>query len=260
LKLLGRVIGFFIFGPLLGQSGATLFSLGQNQAISSTVFGLSNSPANWGNQKSSVGLWARNRYTGTSLVQGGLAGHLTKSNTAFGADIRYSGTDHFNFSSLHASVGQRFSNAFSAGFCVGISGIRQDQAYGNKYRITGKLAMHLQLTQKVDVGAVLQNPWLHSDPFFADNPEAHMAIGYNMNTVTKSWAHYRYSAEGAIYGLSIQHSFHKTFTVTGTLQTGFEPIAVGVQYKSKEMLLSFSSAYHTYLGFSPAFSIVWCRD
>lgn len=258
MKFPALIAAFCFLGKLSAQHGALFRAAGSNEATEAGNFALANNPGRLHREKQQAGGWMQQRFTGTELVHGGMAWSGRFGQTAIGADASYRGTQHFNQSSVHLSAGQNFSKQFSAGFSAGYTGYFQSSEYGRRGRLTGKIGAALRINDRWDAAAVLIDPWTRQDDFFASGPAAALALGYQVNNITRIWGHYRYSEQfPPVYGLTLRHAPAKDFQLVASVQTGYEPVSAGLEYSRSGFRLSFSTAYHTYLGFSPAFSLLW---
>lgn len=252
------ILGIFMAGGLKSQSGAIVTAIGGNESNTAAAFGLANQPAQILSNKYTAGFWMQQRFTGTEIANGGFCFAGKAAKTAFGADIAYRGTGNFNTTGLHLSLGQQFNPNFSAGFCVGWSGIRQSPGYDRPGRLTGKIGTVFRMNEKWDASAVFINPWLQRDAYFSENPAAAMSVGYISNPNTKIWFQYRYSSlEQGIYGLAFRHTIAKKLHFSGALQSGPEPISAGIEFNKNNLNLAFATRYHHRLGFSPSIGIIW---
>jgi len=113
-------IWFCTAGILTAQQGAAFWGLGGNEANRDAGFGLSNNPAATFTGKSTGGVWGHQRFTGTSLIQGGAAAAFRSKGTLYGGDLYYRGTSGFSVHSAHISLCQIISSQLSVGFSVDI--------------------------------------------------------------------------------------------------------------------------------------------
>jgi hypothetical protein len=255
-------IGFFLCltGMLFAQHGAAVYGLGGNEANRDAGFGLSNNPGAAFTGKAAGGVWGRQRFTGTALVQGGAAVAFRNKGTMYGGDFTYNGTSNFSVNAAHLSLCQVISSRFSVGFSVGYTTLYQVMLAQRPGWLSGKLGAAFQLNEKWDASAVLMNPWNRTYDGGMALPAGALALGYKINPFTRAGFQYRYNAQNQpVYGIALRHEYGKRIVFNGALQTGPEPFSGGVEYKSGTVVFALSTRYHTYLGFSPAFSLVWTK-
>ena len=249
-------------GNIWGQAGANLTALGGNTANPDAAFSLTNNPAHFVNNKAELGVWGTNRFTGTNLVNGGFAFHAVHAHSAIGFSADYSGSPLFHKTGFYLHGGQKFKDNFSCGFSIGYRHLFQANEYrGIRGRVTGKLATHFAFTKKADAALVISNPWMVKDEWSLAPSSIHLSLGYLVATGSKVYAQFKQQNESsAIFGLALVHKFREQFEFRAALQNGYEPLSIGISWKQKNLSLSLASAYHTYLGFSPAFSLLWQKS
>jgi hypothetical protein len=241
-----------------GQAGADLAALGGNTANPDASISLANNPAVFGTNKTEFASWMQNRFTGTALVNGGLAFHLLKNHSAFGLSAHYQGTALFRSTSFHLNGGQRITDYLSLGFAIGYTSIQQGAGYGNVGRVSGKIALQAKTGRKFDAAAVLSNPWAANDTWSTNSPRADIAVGYAVSRNTKVYAQFKTQPEtNAIYGLALVYKVQEKIVFRAAFQNGYEPVSAGVEWQLKNLRFSAGTAYHSYLGFSPAFALKW---
>jgi hypothetical protein len=253
-------IWFCTAGILTAQQGAAFWGLGGNEANRDAGFGLSNNPAATFTGKSTGGVWGHQRFTGTSLIQGGAAAAFRSKGTLYGGDLYYRGTSGFSVHSAHISLCQIISSQLSVGFSVGYTGLFQSMLAERPVWLSGKLGAAFQVNDKWDASAVIMNPWNRTYDGGMAVPAGALALGYRINSLTKAGFQYRYNAQfQPVYGIALRHEYGKRIVFNGALQTGPEPFSGGIEYKSGAAVFALSTRYHTYLGFSPAFSLIWTK-
>lgn len=256
------IIGFWLFlsGRVFAQQGASFWGLGGNEANRYAGFGLSNNPGMPFTGKAMVGVWGQQRFTGTELVHGGVALALRNKGTLYGGDFLYRGTSNFSVNSAHISLCQVMSSQLSVGFSVGVTTLYQSMSTQRNAWLSGRLGAAFQVNEKWDASAVLINPWSRTYDGNIVAPAGALALGYTINPLTKAAFQYRYNAQfQPVYGIAIRHEYGKHLVFNGALQTGPEPFSGGIEYRSGSAAFAFSTRYHTYLGLSPAFSLVWTK-
>lgn len=242
-----------------GQAGADYQALGNNLANPQNAFCLANNPAIISNAIIQFGAYGQNKFTGTNLVQGGIASAYRKNNTAIGMDFQYAGTEVFHRRKSEIQLGQKWNNKISVGFSAGITGVRQQLDYGSKNYLTGKLAASFPIHSKLSASVVLVNPWRIQNALLDLESQIHIAVGYKVNEQTNVWAQTKQiQGQTSIYGIAIQYKL-KQLCFHGSMQNGPTPIAAGVRYNRGNMNFSFGSGYHVYLGFTPSFSLLWVK-
>jgi hypothetical protein len=241
-----------------GQAGANFIALGANSANPDAGFSLANNPALFDNHKLETGCWGLNRFAATKMVHGGLAAHYLFRNSAIGISANYRGTALWNTTEVHVNFGQRITENFSMGFAIGHSRIFQAEGYTGVGRIFGKIGLHAKAGKKVTASLVLSNPWVVNDPWQKSYPRADFAIGYPFGKQTRICAQFHNQPEGpAVYGLSLVHNVKEKLAFRVATQSGYEPLSAGVELQQKNLRFSMATSYHTYLGFSPSFALVW---
>lgn len=256
------LIGFLgVFGAVANaQHGASFWGLGGNEANKDAGFGLSNQPASVFSSKSTGGVWGQQRFTGTSIVHGGAAVAFRNKGTMYGGDFSYRGTSDFSVSAAHLSLCQIISSQFSVGFSVGYTSLFQSMLTERPGWLSGRLGAIFQMNEKWDASAVIMNPWNRTNDGGMAAPAGALSLGYKVNPLTRAAFQYRYHAQyQPVYGMSIRHEYGKRIVFSGALQTGPEPFSGGFEYKSASGVFGLATRYHTYLGFSPAFSWVWTK-
>ncbi len=247
-------------GMVKGQAGAEYIALGKNLANSSAVFCLANNPAVLAPVKQSFGFWGSNKFTGTPIIHGGIAANLILKNTGLGLNSGYFGTTKSNRFAAELNIGQRITEKFSLGVALGFTKFTQGLDYGNTAKITGKLGANIQINTNIDLGVVLVNPWLSVNQSLAASPQLHFSAGYKVNAQTKLWAQYHNeSGMPAVYGLALKYTATNP-GIMAALQTGMEPISIGIVYDRSNMRFAFASSYHLYLGFTPSFTCIWLKQ
>jgi len=242
------------------QHGAVFHGLGGNEANQGADFSLANNPAAQQNTTVNGGIWLSNRFTGTNINQGGIAAAFRIKTFVLGTDATYSGTPEFNRNALHISASQKFTAGFSAGFSAGITSVSQGGPYPNQSAFSGRLGANLKINEKWEAACVLSNPWNKVDESTGVNPTAAGALGYQANKTTRLWGQYRYDSRfKPVYGVSVLNEINDKLHVFGALQTGYEPISAGLEWRLKNMRFAASTRYHVALGFSPMFSLFWNR-
>lgn len=260
MRFLSVLILMCFAGSVFGQQGASFWGLGGNEANRDAGFGLSNNPGVPFTGKAMGGIWGQQRFTGTTIAQGGAAMAWRSKGTLYGADFSHRGTSNFSVNAAHFSLCQIISSQFSIGFSVGYAGLFQSMSAQRSAWLSGRLGAAFQLNEKWDASAVLINPWNRTNDGSLDVPAGAMALGYRINPLTKAGFQYRYNAQNQpVYGIAIRHEYGKRMVFNGALQTGPEPFSGGVELKSGSMVLALSTRYHIYLGFSPAFSLLWTK-
>jgi len=245
---------------MFAQQGASYWGLGGNEANRDAVFGLSNNPGVAYTGKAMGGVWGQQRFTGTSLVQGGAALALRSKGSMYGGDFSYHGTSNFSVNAAHLSLCQVISSQFSVGFSVGYTTLYQSMLNNRPTWLSGRLGASFQMNDKWDASAVIVNPWNRTYDGGMAVPAGALALGYKINPLTKGGFQYRYNAQNQpVYGIALRHEYGKRMVFNGALQTGPEPFSGGIEYKSGSAVFAFSTRYHTYLGFSPAFSLLWTK-
>lgn len=255
-------IGFWLFTAigLYAQQGAAVWGLGANEANRDAGFGLSNNPGVAFTGKAIGGVWGQQRFTGTTLVHGGGALAFRSKGTLYGGDFSYSGTPNFSITRVHLSLCQIISNQFNVGFSVGYATLYQSMLNNRPTRLSGRLGAAFQINEKWDASTVIINPWSRAYDGGLAVPAGALALGYRINMLTKAAFQYRYNAQNQpVYGIAMRHEYGKRMVFNGALQTGPEPISAGIEYKSASAVFAISTRYHTYLGFSPAFSLIWTK-
>lgn len=242
------------------QHGASMRGLGANEANRDAGFGLSNNPGAAFSGKATGGVWGQQRFTGTSLVHGGGALAFRSKGTMYGGDADYRGTSNFSVSSAHLSLCQIISSQLSIGFSVGYAYLHQSMSEERNAWLSGRLGAVFQVNDKWDASAVIINPWNRTYEGGMAAPAAAMSLGYRINPFTRAGFQYRYNAQfQPVYGIALRHEYGKRIVFNGALQTGPEPFSGGVEFKSGNAVLAISTRYHAYLGFSPAFSLLWTK-
>lgn len=258
MKSAALIAALALIQGLNAQHGAMFRAAGSNEATGASGFSLANNPGQIHTEKQQAGVWMQQRFTGTALNNGGLAYSARVKHSAFGADALWRGTRNFSQTRFHLSAGQEISKNFSVGFSAGITSVRQSLGFGGQQRFTGKLGAWFRINDKWDAATVLMNPWLKADALFPEGPQAAMSLGYQVNSQTRAWGHFRYNAEmESVYGMTLKHAPARNLAMVISLQSGPEPVSAGLEFSKKNLRFSLSTAYHTYLGFSPAFSCLW---
>lgn len=244
-------------GYTFGQSGAACIASGGNLANTSATFSLANNPA-FSTTKKEINLYGRNRFTGTVLADGGICGHITLKGTAVGFRTAWSGTGKYNRQTAEFCAGQKLSDKLSLGFAAGYQGISQWQDYGRSGGVTGRLGMYSTLNPKVNAAMVILNPWAGESTDLFLQRRADISFGYSVNPITDIHAHFRtLNGTGAVFGLSLDHRYKEKIRFLASLQTGYEPLSAGIFFTQKNLCTGIATAYHTYLGFTPSFSLQW---
>lgn len=260
IRVLSILICFVCVDDLFAQQGASYWGLGGNEANRDAGFGLSNNPGAAFNAKAMGGVWGHQRFTGTSIVRGGAAAAFRSKGTMYGGDFSYSGTVHFSVNAAHLSLCQVISSQFSLGFSVGYSTLYQSMLTDRQAWLSGRLGAVFQINEKWDASAVIMNPWNRTYDDGMSVPGGALALGYKINPLTRAGFQYRYHAQNQpVYGIAIRHEYGKRMVFNGALQTGPEPFSGGIEYRSGRTAFAISTRYHTYLGFSPAFSLLWIK-
>ena len=242
------------------QYGAAVYGLGGNEANKDAGFGLSNNPGSAFAGKATGGVWGQQRFTGTSLVQGGAALAYRSKGTMYGGDYSYRGTPNFSVTSAHVALCQVISSQLSFGFSVGYTTLFQSMLNNRPLWLSGRLGAAFQVNEKWDASAVIINPWNRTYDGGIAVPAAALSLGYRVNPLTRAGFQYRYNAQfQPVYGVAIRHEYGKRIVFNGALQTGPEPFSGGIEYKSGAVTFALATRYHTYLGFSPAFSLLWTK-
>jgi len=245
---------------LHAQQGAAFWGLGGNEANRDAAFGLSNNPGVAFSGKALGGVWGQQRFTGTTIAHGGAALAFRNKGTLYGGDFSYRGTSDFSVNSAHFSLCQIISSQFSVGFSVGYTSLHQSMLNERPAWLSGRLGAAFQLNEKWDGSAVIFNPWNSANDGGAAIPGGALALGYKINPLTRAGFQYRYNASfQPVYGISIRHEYGKRIVFNGALQIGPEPFSGGIEYKSASGNFGLATRYHTYLGFSPAFSWIWSK-
>ncbi len=245
---------------LHAQQGAAFWGLGGNEANRDAAFGLSNNPGVAFAGKATGGVWGQQRFTGTTIAHGGAAMAFRSKGTMYGGDFVYRGTADFSVNSVHLSMCQIISSQFSVGFSVGYTTLLQSMLNERPTWLSGRLGAAFQLNDKWDASAVIFNPWNRAYDGGMAIPGGALALGYKVNPLTRAGFQYRYNASfQPVYGVSIRHEYGKRIVFNGALQTGPEPFSGGFEYKSASGNFGLATRYHTYLGFSPAFSWIWSK-
>jgi len=243
---------------LQAQHGAAYWALGANESNKYGAMGLANNPGVAFQQRYVTGAWGQQRFTATDIVYGGLVAATKVKNSMFGVDYAMQGTANFSLNNMHVSMCQQVSKAFSAGFSVGYSKTAQALGIENNSSLSGRIGARFDINEKWDAAAVVINPWNKvGDDFRTANAGA-LSLGYKVNALTETAMQYRYQ-QGfqPVYGVSLRHMRGKHLVLMGSLQTGPEPVSGGIAFTKGKLELSMATRYHTRLGFSPAFSLVW---
>jgi hypothetical protein len=244
-------------GMVKGQAGAGFIALGKNLANPNAAFALANNCAVFNNKKYEFGFYGNNRFAGTQIYNGGIAGHLLLNKTALGLNVGYNGTNRYSANWIECNVGEKLNDKITLGLSLGYAQVKQALDYGATGRITGKLAANTVINKQFSAAVVLVNPWLLHDKWMENASQLHAAITYKINQLTQVAAQVKQESNAtAIYGLTFKHA-HNAFAFLAALQTGNEPISAGITYQKSNLQFVFSSAYHLYLGFTPAFSLLW---
>jgi hypothetical protein len=170
----------------------------------------------------------------------------------------YQGSSWFHRSEILFHGGQHFSDNFSAGFSIGYASVGQGAGYGKTGQISGKLALYARVGKKADASFTVSNPWVVQNEFQSGFPRADLAVGYPFGKATRVYGQFRTQPEThAIFGLAIVHKVQGKIAFRAALQSGFEPISAGFEWTHKTLCFSLATSYHTYLGFTPVFALVW---
>ncbi|MBL7813279.1 MAG: hypothetical protein JNL57_13745 [Bacteroidetes bacterium] len=256
MNRLGGII-LFLFGINL-RAQSSFIALGQNPANPMSAFSLAVSPAVFPKSKMSAGVWGGNRFTGTDLANGGICGHFQLRHTALGLSTTYAGRPEHAFTTVQANLSQQFSPRLSAGVSAGVSSILQISGYPNQSRFTGKLGLLYTFIPNAEVSVLLENPWLDHRSFFPEYPLAALSVGYHFDTITRAWIQYRNDPQrGPVWGVAVAHSPARNITLFASAQTGAEPLAGGIRFQKSALRAELSTAWHSRLGFSPTFSLLW---
>lgn len=251
---------FFSAGTMMAQQGASYWGLGANEANRNGVFGLSNNPGVAFSGKATGGVWGQQRFAGTSLVQGGAVLAIRSKGTMYGGDYSYRGTPNFSVTAAHVSLCQVISSQLSVGFSVGYTTLFQSMLSNRPSWLSGRLGAAFQMNDKWDASAVIINPWNRTYDGGVAVPAGALALGYKINPFTRAGFQYRYNAQNQpVYGIALRHEYGKRLVFNGALQTGLESFSGGIEYKSGTLMFAIATRYHTYLGFSPAFSLIWTK-
>lgn len=253
------LVGLTLFtGNLWSQAGANYVGYGQNIANPFNSFGLSNNPGLFPTDKNSFGAYARKRFVGTDINEGGLAGHVSAKNTAIGMQLFYHGTEYFYHNKLSASLCQKITKSLSIGISGGITGIYQHGAYPNATAITAGIGCNIKLRENLEVSTVLQDPWRNAVSNNFQNAQSAIALNYKTDKNTNIIFQYRnHLFNNAVYGIALRHQPFKTLALFAAFQNGKEPISGGMEYIKQNLHFAFASSWHVNLGITPAFTLRW---
>lgn len=246
-------------GKVFGQAGANYTALGKNLANPASAFALANNPATGNAARFEAAVFGCNRFTGTNLNYGGvgIAGRLKA--TSIGLNLHYKGTELYQQNLSEIAVGQKINKHIAVGFALGINHTLQAYNFGNKSTLHGKLGAQYIINPKLDAAMVLANPWQQKNTPFSIQNQVHFGMGYQINTQTKIFVQAKnMQGENLEYGLGVQYQI-KQITALAALSSGPEPVSAGIQIQYHNYRFSLASAYHIYLGFSPTFSLQWCK-
>lgn len=241
------------------QSGATFIATGKNMANGAASFGLSNNPGNLPEATHFIGLFGQNRFSGTNIANGAMAYSNMKSNNAWGLHTVFSGTGYFNHTDIQGAYGLMLAENLNLGVSLGLNTLNMAGMESNteKFSLSGKIGGSYS-AKKWTTSFVVVNPWNHRSEVITRQPSLHMAAGYQVNGITKVYAQYRKDKSGTdAIGVAVDYKAAKSIRLLASMQTGLEPFSAGLVYITSKMNFSFATAYHTYLGFSPAFSLSW---
>lgn len=240
------------------QSGAEFLAAGSNMANTTGQWAASNNPACIPDKHNQIGFFGANRFSGTSIVNGGLAAaHATETGTV-GLLAAYQGTEFFNRRSILASFGKKINSNLSAGISLGYTSIFQGANYHSVGRLIGKVGLKAQITDKWCASAVLSNPWVVKDYWLNTQNKTDIALNYLANKNTTVGGIFSFPSTGnAVYGISLQHRISEKFNFTSALKSGNELLSAGISFVSSHFLFQFATAYHVTLGFAPGFTLLW---
>ncbi len=246
-------------GKVFGQAGANYTALGKNLANPASAFALANNPATGIESGFEASVFGGKHFTGTNINNGGLAVAGRFKATSLGFQFQHQGTELFQQNHSEIALGQKINRHIALGFSLGFNHTVQAYNYGNQNALQGKLGAQFMLNSKIDAAMVLVNPWqIENNPFVIQN-QVHFVMGYQINNQTKIFIQAKnIQGEDLNYGLSIQYKI-KNIIAHAALSSGAEPVSAGIQIQSKNYRICLASSYHIYLGFSPAFSIQWCK-
>lgn len=240
------------------QSGAEYLAAGSNMANTSGQWAASNNPASIPEKHNQIGFFGANRFSGTSLINGGIAAaHSTETNT-IGLQTTYQGTEFFNRRSFLANFGKKINSNLSAGISLGYASIFQGANYNSVGRLIGKVGLKAQITDKWCASAVLSNPWVVKDYWLNTQNKTDIALNYKANKYTNIGGIFSLSPVGnAVYGISLQHQISGKINIIAALKSGYEPFSAGISFISNQFVFQFATAYHVALGFTPGFTLLW---
>lgn len=251
---------FLISTTSFAQSGADYVASGANLANPASAWALANNPAILPNKTAELGFWGLNRFAGTSIANGGIVAAWSKKSNALGLQATYQGTSFFNKQQVEVALGQKLNQSFSIGIALGYTHWFQGAGYSSQKRVTGKIGLSAKLNPQWTASAVLNNPWAVSDEWLNSLNRTDVALQYSVNTVTTAAAIFSLQQNSnAVYGLSLKHAISEKITIQGALKNGTEPISAGMTFARNPLKISLAASYHTVLGFTPAFSLLWSK-
>lgn len=259
MKRLFPILILFITQNIKAQSGAEYIAIGKNMANNAASFGLANNPGYLPENGQFLGVFGQNRFTGTKISNGGIVYSNRKSNNSWGLQSVFSGTSYFYQSDIQAGYSLLLSENFNLGLSLGLNSLNMAgiETSAEKHALSGKIGGSYSL-KKWTTSFVLVNPWNNQSEIISRQPSLHLSAGYQVNGITKVYAQYRKDKAGTdAVGVALDYKAGKSFRFLASMQTGVEPFSAGLVYNNHNLKFSLATAYHTYLGFSPAFSLAW---
>lgn len=241
------------------QSGASFIATGKNMANGAASFGLSNNPGYLPEPTHFIGLYGQNRFSGTNISHGAIAYSNRKSNNAWGLNTVFSGTSYFYQTDIQGAYGLKLTENLNLGVSLGLNTLNMAgmESTAEIISLSGKIGGSYS-SKKWTTSFVVVNPWNHRSEVISRQPSIHLAAGYQVNSITKVYAQYRKDkSETDAVGIAVDYKAAKSIRILASMQTGPEPFSAGLVYITSKLDFSFATAYHTYLGFSPAFSLSW---
>ncbi|MCC7298228.1 MAG: hypothetical protein IT244_07845 [Bacteroidia bacterium] len=255
------IVLFFILSieaSLLGQVGANYIAAGSNLANSDAGECLANNPSSLPKNKWSAGIWAINKYTGVNMNYGGFCVAFSSKLGAVGISSRYAGTAYLNRTAIELNIGKKISDYFSLGFSGGLLKNNLIQNYPQKTIPLGRVGFEAKINSKIIASAVICNPWELKENWHETANRTDIALQYFMNKNTNATLLFRTQLNiENVYGIGFSHKVGDKIHFIGSLQTGFQPISLGISFLQKNFHFNIACNYHNYLGFSPAFTLGW---
>jgi len=266
MKISKLIILLFLI-PLSGiaQNGKTLLGGAKGKAISGADLNFQDIYAITSNsagiaflETTSFGLYTEQRFASADIRQVGLLTALPTNFGSFGLQLQSFGFDTYNEQKVEFSYARKLFENISLGIQFGYLNTRVAE-YGNKGVLTTGIGLQAKIIDNLWLGANLSNPFpvkITATEYLPTQLNIGLTYHFSekLQIATAVYKDFEYSA-------SVRAGINYRIIQPLSLRLGIstEPIenSFGLGVHLKQFDLDFAMSYHQFLGFTPAFSMVY---